>query len=85
MLDRMHPAAAMRAPHEMRCDRNVLALVQCTCRKCRQEFIGWMMPDSHDDSPNTFRSRFIARRNRDFTVPNGIWRICAISPCAFSS
>ena len=48
MLHRMHPAAAMRAPEEMRGDRDVLALIQGAGCKCCQEFIGRMVLDGHD-------------------------------------
>ena len=64
--------AAMRTSDKMRCDGDMLAKVENTRRKRRQQFIRWMVMDRHEKSPNRPRSRFIASRNRDFTVPSGI-------------
>ena len=69
----------------MRRDGDVLPEVEQAGCKRGQQFIRGMVMNCHDKSPNRLRSRFIASRNRDFTVPSGIPSICAISAWAFSS
>ena len=61
-------------------DRDVLAKIKGTRGEVGQQFIDGVVLNAHENSPNRLRSRFIARRDRDFTVPSGIRRIRAISP-----
>ena len=61
-------------------DRDMLARVESTGGESRQKFMEGMVLNGHENSPNKLRSLFIARRDRDFTVPRGILSIRAISP-----
>ena len=79
MFHRAHPRAAMRTSNKMRRDGDMLAEVENTRRKRSQQLIRRMVMDRHEKSPNRPRSRFIASRSRDFTVPSGIRSVCAIS------
>ena len=66
-------------------DRNVLSMVKSAGREGRQHRIGGVVFNAHDSSLSRLRSRLMAKRSLDLTVPSGIPRICAISACAFSS
>ena len=72
MLHRAHRVAAMRTTDKMRCDGDMLTEVEQARRKRHQQLLRGMVMDRHERSPNSPRSRFIASRSRDFTVPSGI-------------
>ena len=84
MLHQVRRISAMRTPGHMGRDRDVLSQVEGTGGESRQKFIKGMVFNGHENSPNELRSLFIAKRERDFTVPSGIWSIRAkVDKCHF--
>ena len=71
-LERAHePRHAGNSSH-VRGDDDAAAVVQRAARECGQRVIGWDDGDAHVISSSRSRSRFIASRMRDFTVPSGM-------------
>ncbi len=78
-----HDRAAHRARRQMRGDQQRHGLVGRARSVGEQKLVAGMMRDRHLRSPNASRSRAIARRIRDFTVPSGRPSSRAMVLCGF--